>query len=403
MPVSGIGGPFDPSQFDKLPSKAHKPAELKGVSVQGEDCYLDMGEFYGNNIWGCMNYYPEPVGIDSSKLQSGFLGQYFNQMKSAGVNKIDLSFAQLCDIKNLLGDTSGSPASYQSYSKADAFGQIFHNQDASGQFTQGPYGVFDYSKNPPEQVSPNFLSYLIQQAKSNGIQVDLSFGGASAGGGGAPDMKLPGDPAECAKNLSDMMNNLGINSVDFDIENPSIFQLNSQSDLDTFFSTLHSLTAQNGQQSTVTLEGGVITDPNYTPLLSNFDSKFDSVNLMLYSNTQYYVDANNPTWGIEQWMDQVHLDPSQIHIGFYTAIDYTQAKSSAGGAYNIKPGSSNGQAAAQIFQQLTQQLQTDGYLKQGDSLGKPFFWEDTPGDPKSAQMMQDFNNTLQGISKTPWG
>lgn len=372
-----------------------------GASIQGQQCYVDMGKFYGNNIWGCMDWSQTPGFISADLLNKGFFGQFFANLKSEGVNKIDLSFAQMKDIQNLFMDSLNPPTgSGSSYSATDSFMPIFHTIGTDGRTYNGaPYVVKDSSGNT---VANNFMQYLVQYAHGMGIQVDLSMGGACGAGN---DFKLPEDPTTSANQLASFMSNMGIDSVDFDIENSSLFQTNSTNDLNTFFSALHSNLQKEGKECTATLMGGSLTDPKFAPLMTNFSQKFDSLNLMLYSNSQYYLNPqNNNIWsGIESAIKDVGGDPSKIHIGFYDSIPYESSSANGdGGNYNIKPGSTRGQAAAQIYQQLLNQLTQDGYLKNGQTLGEPFFWNDTPGDPSSEQVMQDFYNTLSGKSKTFW-
>jgi hypothetical protein len=376
---------------------------ILGTSITGQSCYVDMGKFYGNNIWNCMDWSKTPGTISTDLLNKGFLGNFFTQLKNEGVNKIDLSFAQISDINNLYQDSLMPPqGNGTAYSATDSFQQVLHTIDSSGKaFSEPPYAVTN--KNGLE-VAPNFLSYFIHEAHLQGIKVDLSFGGGSAS---ATDPKLPGDPTTAANNLSDMMKNFDFDSVDFDIENQFLAKDNSANDLNTFFTTLHQNLSAQGKESTVTLMGGALNDhANYGALTDNLTSKFDSVNLMLYSTTQYYLSAKpNNVWpGVEAWIQAVGGDASKLHLGFYDSIPYeTAAANGDGSTYQIQPGSSRGQAAAQIYQQLSNQLEQDGYTGNGKpSLGQPFFWIDTPGDPNSAQVMQDFYNTLKGVSKNPW-
>lgn len=406
MTINPLGNTNDP--YKNYPQQNHQYKQGQSLSdpgvfgIQGQSCYIDMGKFYGTNIWNCMKWDKTPGYISEDALIQGYVGDFFNHLKSEGVKKIDLSFAQLNDIQNLLEDSYNPPrGSGTSYKPTDTFQQILHSVDASGKyFNQLPYAVCDSSGNP---ISPNFLSWLINYAHSQGIQVDLSFGGAVGAG---VDLKLPSDPATSAKDLATFLNNMGFDSVDFDIENHDLFTQNSPQDLSTFFTTLHSALQAQGKQSTITLMGGVLDDPAYNPLTQNL-SAFDDVNLMLYSNTQYYLNVkNNDIWkGIEGWLNKIPgQDPSKLHIGFYDSIPYERESANGDGSqYDIKPGSSRGQAAAQIYLQMCQQLKADGYLKPGQSLGQPFFWNDTPGDPRSEQVMQDFYDTLKTNTKSPWG
>ena len=373
-------------KFSQLPGsharalKGHEASKASlGSSIQNQQAYVDMGKFYGTNVLTqCMDWQTSPASISEEKLQSGFFGAYFAHLKQEGVNKLDLAFAQLSSITSLLNGT-GQQAS-QSDKLATMFNPSYPVKDSSG-----------------KDLAPNFLSYMVSVAHENGIKVDISFGGAAGKDG---DFKLPKSGSDSAHDLSTFMKNSGIDSVDFDIENSSLFEQNSKEDLSSFFSTLHSDLKSAGKESTLTVEGGVLQDSNYEPLLENFNQNFDSVNLMLYSNTQYTLNPdNNRIWpGVKSWIEKVG-DPSKIHIGFYDSIPYESPSANQdGGSFSIKPNSSRGSAAAQIYQQMISQLN----LPPGQSLGEPFFWNDNPGDDSSEKVMQDFYNTLNGISKNPW-
>jgi hypothetical protein len=405
MGINSIGNTNDPYNIHRNQQQhlgSSQPSHSSDFfGIQGQSCYVDMGKFYGVNIWNCMKWDKTPGYISEDMLVNGYVGDFFNHLKSEGVKKIDLSFAQLNDIQNLYLDSLTPPqGDGTNYRPSDSLQQILHSVDPSGRvFNQPPYEVCDSSGNP---VAPNFLSWLIGYAHSQGIEVDLSFGGAAGGG---KDYKLPQDPVTSAKNLAAFVNNMGFDSVDFDFESHDPFTQNSPQDLSTFFSTLHSQLQTQGKQSTITLMGGALDDPAYNPVTQNLNL-FDGVNLMLYSNTQYYLNAKgNTVWpGIEGWLSKMPgQDPSKLHIGFYDSIPYEQASANGDAAqFDIRPGSSRGQAAAEIYQQLCQQLQTDGYLKPGQTLGNPFFWNDTPGDSRSEKVMQDFFDTLKTASKKEW-
>lgn len=133
--------------------------------------------------------------------------------------------------------------------------------------------------------------------------------------------------------------------------------------------------------STLTIEGGIQDWPlNFLKELFYdaqnqliFPQLFNSLNLMLYSQTQYYLDANNPTWGIEQWLNLIGIqNAGMLSIGFEDAVNYAAAAASAGETYNLQT-TDPGIAAAEIYLQLLQKLQNDGYPA---TLGNPFFWPD---------------------------
>lgn len=338
----------------------------KGTSSSngtGASCYIDDG-YMQNVINQCMEWYPD-VCIDQTKLDS-FLNTLIARLQQDGINKLEHSFAQLQDINSLLNGTA-SP------SYCDTIAQII-----------GPGA--DY---PVGTTGKNFLQYFNEKAYAAGIQVDLSFGGAVAT---AADMTINGDPATQAQNLAQFMQKYGFNSVDFDIESPSIMTANKPEDVVTFFSTLHSILKSQGKQSILTIEGSLQDGPGgvLSPLFVNFNQNFDGLNLMLYSNSQYYLDANNPTWGIKQWMQYI-TDPSQIHIGFFDQIPYNSPSASGSGVpYNIPPGLSSGQAAAAIYLQLLQEC--GGYTP--DQFGEPFFWTQDPTQLAGDPFPLDFHNYL---------
>ncbi len=176
------------------------------------------------------------------------------------------------------------------------------------------------------------------------------------------------------------MDNTGIDSVDFDIEGSAKIGGNA----DDFFTQLHSnLSNENPpKQSTLTVEGSY-SDQN---VLNNFSQKFDGVNLMLYDNSgPSGLDATT----VSGWIQRAGKDPSKVHIGFL-----------GDGTYNGATGQQGGANAAQMYQQLCTTLG----IKPSD-LGQPFFWEDNPvagSNPQGDAFVQQFNNTINNIPRTPW-
>ena len=333
----------------------------------GDSVYIDMGKLYGTYVIGhFMKWWPEPVCIDQKKLDA-FLEKFFTQLKADGTKSINLSFAQIQDIEKLLKSQAGA--------SDDTITQIFE-------------------KNyPVGKTGNNFLKYFIQQANKNGIKGDISFGGAVATG---PNMKIPMDPVQAAKDLVDFMKEYSFDSVDFDLEGSGAAQLmtqNSPKDVETFFKTLHGQLSSQNKSVILTVAGSIQDGPTgyLKPLFENFSNMSDGVNLMLYSNTQYYIDANNPTWGISQWIK--YVPSSKINVGFYDSIDYTNPASSAGEKYNIPPGLTNGQAAAYIYIQLQKQLAKIN--PKNVPLGQPFFWTDNPSKLTTNTFMSDFIQYLQ--------
>jgi hypothetical protein len=347
--------------------------------------YVDMGKFYGSTVVGQMiRWWPEPVVIDKDKLDP-FLNDFFQDLKANNNNLIELSFAQLQDIDHLLKGEGGSTS--------DTITQIFAPTGHDG-----PYMVGDTGKD--------FLDYFIDKAHENGIKVDLSFGGAIAT---PQDMTINGDGKQAANNLATFLNKYEFDSVDFDIEGAGgswLMKNNTPENLEAFFTTLHSQMKSQGKSVEITVEGSLQNGPDGTlaPIFNHFTDKFDGVNMMLYSQSQYYLDADNETWGIVNWVKSI-VDTSDgkataeqvmkgLHIGFYDSIDYTNPTSSAGTAYKIPSGLTNGQAAAYVFRQIEQGVQA-AYPDQKIALGDPFLWTDDPSKMDGNTFMKDFFGYLR--------
>lgn len=373
MNVEAVNPAGSPDEKKPLESGSEKPFDPSSVlSGGGDSTYIDMGELYGNYIvTQCMVWWPEPVHIDQDKADA-ILKSIFDKLKASGTDTIDLSFAQISDIQDLLNGKGGSAT--------DTIAQIFKDN------------------YPVGSTGENFLKYMISYAHENGMKVDLSLGGANAT---SDDMKIPGDPTTEADNLAKFLEEYDFDSVDFDIEGSganSLMTANTPANVVAFFKELHSqLSSQSPPiPSILTVAGSIQDGPEGTlkDLFTDFSSMFDGVNLMLYSNSQYYLDANNTTWGISQWLAATDIPPDEIHIGFYDSINYNDPSSNAGNTpYNIPQGLSNGAAAAYIYIQLEKQLKeiNPDYVP----LGQPFFWTDQPTDIPSDNFMEDFNNYLQ--------
>ena len=328
---------------------------------------------------------------------STYLNSLFQQMQGAGQQEILLAFAQLDNIDAYgAGNFQGAPD--QSYDVVMAL-------------------LASLQKNKVEIPGySDFLSYLINSAHQNGMKVTLSFGG---GDGTDITMKIIQNAEETYRDqackLADFLQKYNIDSLDFDIEDTTI--LSSQGPdssggtfLD-FFQTVHSLLAAQKKRVTLTTALGSILRTAFASLLTNFTTYFDGLNLMAYSDTKYWLDprAGSPDqgWAVEEWIDAIGKQNMQcICIGFDDGVPY--ASGANGGVYpfTVQPGSTNGEAAAQIYLQLKQQLAIDGYT---DSLGAPFFWPASSVSPNGksryaptgtytsnfvSEDMQDFYNWL---------
>ena len=113
---------------------------------------------------------------------------------------------------------------------------------------------------------------------------------------------------------------------------------------------------------------------------------------MAYSSSVYYCDADNPTWGAEEWVKLVgRKNVGKLNWGFYDGINY---KKQSDGAI------SNGAAAAKRFSEMNAQMRKDGYPP---LTGHPFFWPDandsySPSKTDSCVLInkfeQDFHSGL---------
>jgi hypothetical protein len=331
------------------------------MQMSKDSCYIDMGVFYGYVQSNFMVWWPEPVHINQQKLDD-FLSPLLNQLTRDGIQNIEFSFTQLTDIEFLLNGESGTPT--------DKITDIFKDN------------------YPVGETQKNLFEYFIQSAHDHLIQANLSYGGAIATD---KDWTLRGSPDEQAQMLADLMKKYNLNAVDFDIESAAIMQENQVGDVRLFFKTLHSELSQESPARKITIT--VMGDAGYwagnvlKPLFSEFDQMFDGVNLMLYSDTQYYLDAYNPTWGMDTWLGYVS-NPAQINIGFFDQIAYENPDASAGQHYKVA-GLTRGQAAARIFLDMLAELKLSP-----SQVGSPFWWTNNPTTLSENQVLFDFHTYL---------
>lgn len=333
-----------PADMQKLQTDiAGTPAPVPSAT-NGTISYIDLGVINGQ-LWSCMDYWPE------QKVNMTKLDQYFNsllsQLKTAGINQIELSFAQIGGIDNLINGGVGAPSDDVISAMLSTF--------------------------------PGAMQELVTLAHAQGMKVDLSFGGEIATS--MQICKSGETPEGQAQKLIQFMDQFKIDAVDFDIESPAFSQVNSASTVQAFFTALHAGLSAEGKAVTLTAMGSinngpngflreVFYDSNNQPI---FNQMFDGLNLMLYSTTEYYINAKTSygDWSIESWIDLVgRQNTSKIHIGFEDGINYASPSSSADGSYNIDTQDS-GTAAAEIYEQVLQQLKKDGYPT---NFGEPFFW-----------------------------
>lgn len=314
------------------------------VHIQGLTCYLDLGAM-NKEMQEFMIWWPKSK-LDRSKYDQ-YLKSLLSQLKASGVNQINLSLAQLASIDALANDGIGGP----------------------------PYDPIVQSL----QNYPDALNELIYQAHGFGMKVALSLGGVNENA-----MQICNGeetPEGQAEKLINFMKTYHFDAVDFDLGYGVFSAANSIDVSKKFFSTLFQKLTKEDKQSFLTINGFVADWPKEL-LQSLFPEAFHGLNLKLYSKTHYYLDANNPKWGLEQWLDLLGQDNAPlIHIGFQDGLKYAKGTTSAGRTYKMDTVS-NGTAAAEVYIQVMEQLHNDGYPT---SFGDPFFWPDNSSDASRYQ------------------
>lgn len=355
---------------------------------------------------------------------TNYLRSLFAQMKSAGMNQIELSFSQLCDLD------AYSEGNFSKISVNDAIAILLQQMITSD--VHFPSGV-------------DILNLITTTANQLNMKVALSFGGENAS---PADFVIvgPGDtPEGQAAKLSQFMQKYGIASVDFDVEGINAAALSNEMGAAAFFLTLNDQLSSMGKTSTLTIQGSLTQtvwgsthqgddpktfngplkplfyDQNDQPI---FYKLFSGLNLMMYDNgSKYYLDAKIfpddiliPDWCIEDWLTIIEpVHAGLVHIGFQDATKYQLNSSSASGhTYDepndptdplaVKSTDPSGVAGAKIFLQIQRQLIEDGYTA---PLGAPFWWPNydpsryAPGPSNQAQFisqpMIDFYSTLQNL------
>lgn len=325
--------------------------------------------------------------LNSSAFKK-YLDSIFSRMQSAGMGQVNIDFTQIKSIDALFsGDYSKAPAT-------DALIQVLKNEHFLGA-----------DGNPVDM-----MKLFIDEAHKSGMKVNLSFGGEDASG-----LKIC-DEGETVQGQADklvtFMQKYQIDSIDFDFEDTGAVNFahqNTSQEQRGFFQELHNKLAPQGKTVILTVEGSTKWASVLKPLFYDdqqkpiFGDLFDGLNLMLYSESQYYIDAKNDDWGIEEWIDIIgKQNANKIHIGFEDHVPYENASASAGGVYHIDTNN-RGQAAAEVYLQLLAQLKKDGYPSK---LGAPFWWPDEnidsydPNDANSviSQTMVDFYQYLKNHS-----
>jgi hypothetical protein len=342
----------------------------------GEKCYIDMGVLYGWVENNAMIWWPEPVKINQTILDS-FLNELFAQLSKSGVTELRYSFAQIDDIFNLADATKGDPC--------DTITQIYYDPAYQYGFQVGSSGQ-------------NLYQYMTSSAAQKNFKNTLSFGGALAG---KTQMTLPAGKTaeECADTLIQFLNSTNTSSVDFDVEGSEALDAFETADLQ-FLQTLHSKLKAQGKTATITLVGSLTEGPagNLKTIFQSFDTYFDQVSLMLYSDSVYYLDADNASWGIKQWLSYLSNDPSKLCIGFFDSIPYEDARASATQPCpysDVISGATRGEAAAKIYLKLIDNLNAElGTSYTVDSFPAPFWWTNDPTSLPNNEVLSDFYATL---------
>jgi glutamine synthetase len=200
----------------------------------------------------------------------------------------------------------------------------------------------------------NYLRMLVDGFHKYGIKVNLAFGGGNAG---AAEFTIAPDSGH---KLADIVNNYGIDGVDFDIE--SVLPQDSVKALKAFFADFRK-NAQ-GKHLTITVMMGIQDWPRgcLEELFTDFNELFDGVNLMAYSNSEYYLDAVNDSWGMTSWIDIVGKNNThKISIGFFDRVPYEKAE----------PREKRGASAAYTYSKLVGDLHDLGYPA---NFRAPFWW-----------------------------
>ncbi len=358
---------------------------------EGISSYLDFG-LIQNALFTFIDWSTDPPSIDELGLKKYF-DSLFAQLKASGINEVYLAFGQLADVKNLLEGNLSQIAS------TDTIGQIM-------KFSQQYLGG-----------NADLISLFTQEAHAQGVSVNLSFGGLF--GDGMNISPNGEDPHDQAVIMSAFMQKFGFDAIDLDLEVGGAQQFMGQGvDLvKEYLKTLHTLLEPQGKKIFLTSMGDVnlwgkdIFAPFFQDEFGNktFSDYFDGLNLMLYSDTQYYVDANDPTWGLKQWIDVIGIENmNKIHIGFDDGVPYEKPSASAGYKdYPVDP-TSRGRSAALMYEEMLKQLKSLGIDAQ---FGEPFWWPandikngarynvDGKGEIEfgTEAAMRDFYNQLHGL------
>ena len=357
---------------------------LKESRASKESVYIDLG-MMEQTLNKAITWYTAtyPSGCYKANHLKEQLDTIFLPLVDDGVGKINFSFGQLQRINQYFQDF----ANCATYSGTDKILELLQFKGNGGLVFNKP--IVDDTTNKASSL--NIIQYIIAYANETGLDVDLSFGGACAT---PQDMTFDGDAAAQATKLTTFLKTYGFKSVDFDLEGAgAIMRQNSAEDVNTFFETLNANLGSCGITPILTVAGAVSNGPTgiLAPLF-NLTNSFKKINLMLYSSSQFYVDAYNPTWGIKAWMQHVPAD--FLSFGFYDKIPYENPKVSdpdySAEKYADMPANlSKGQAAAWTYLKV---LDDSGLTPK--EVKPPFIWTDNPNTIGSNVFMKDFHEYL---------
>jgi len=387
--------------------------------------YFDMGGL-ASCIWDFIQWSnPQNGEVFNTADFNTYLSSLFAQLKTAGMNQIDMAFAQVCDIDALSNGT------YTGTSGNDVIAQLLQQM---------------VSSNIIFPTGTNLLSIITSAAQTAGITISLSFGGENAAASDFTICQEGENPQGQADKLVTFMQTYNIGSVDFDIEGTNAGAFANDPNAVPFFTELKTQLSAQNKTVTLTIQGSLTQtvwgsggghgqspstfngplkaffyDANNNPIFPNL---FSGVNLMMYdSGAHYYLDAKvysddtlPPDWCIEDWLDIIGpTNAGMLRIGFQDATAYQLDSSSASGHTYDKPvpqdpalvvssSDTPGTAAAKIFLQIQLQLINDGYTT---PLGPCFWWPNysgsryAPGTNDQAsftsQPMNDFETALQNL------
>ncbi len=333
-------------------------SQLSAKSAQS--CYIDMGILYGAQvIETCVDWSKTPYELDRVRVDR-LLDTLLEGLRERGVDEVILSFAQVCDIDALLEERGGCPR--------DTITIIFQqNWLITG-------------------TGKDFLHYFVERAHEAEIRVLLAFGGALAT---SEDMKFTAKGDEAACRLATFVEHLDLDGVDFDVEGGGLelLRTNPTSEVTLFFKTLQQALQKQRREAILTVAGSIHEGPQgiLKPLFDKKNFYFNRVNLMLYSNSEYYLDASNVTWGIDEWCKEVN-STALLHIGFYDSIAYERPETSAGKRYPFVEGMTRGQAARAIYETVLKESNLSE-----KQMGVPFWWTDNPRMLPTNQTLLDFD------------